>query len=253
MRSPFVRLVLGTLLGAAAPIIVAQAPTPPGAEVPLPPQYEVEVLVFANLEFDPTEERFDRGLNGFDGAGAGTLREAPVFDDTNFGSAAPQTGALESVDPLAAQRAEALRIRLLRPEQLKLGNEYRRLRAGAAYAPLVHTGWVQPGLPEADAEPFDLKVLGALNPSGTIRVHLSRRNFLHITLDLTYRAAAAGTPGLAANDGLDELALTPRYHLAATRNARSGELHYFDHPAFGVLVRVTPVPTQDAQRRRPAA
>ena len=115
----------------------------------------------------------------------------------------------------------------------------------------MHTGWVQPGLPEADAEAFDLGVLGIVNPSGTIRVHLTR--FLHITLDLTYQAGAAPTPGPTTNDGLDELVFAPRYHLVATRNVRSGELHYFDHPAFGVLVRITPVPAQDAQGRRPAA
>jgi hypothetical protein len=108
-------------------------------------------------------------------------------------------------------------------------------------------------LPEADAEPFDLGVLGVLNPRGTIRVHLSR--FLHITLDLTYEADGASSSGLSAGgDGLDELALRPRYRLAATRSARSGELHYFDHPAFGVLVRITPVPAQDTRgSRRPAA
>jgi hypothetical protein len=251
MRSPLVALVVGTLLAAAAGIGVGQAPLPPATEVPLPPQYEVEVLVFANRDFDPTEERFDQALNGFDGDVGVTLRDVPVFDDTSFGSTAPAVDALEPLDPLAAERAQALSIRPLRPEDLKLGNEYRRLRAIAAYAPLVHTGWIQPGLPEADAEAFDLKVLGILNPSGTIRVHLSR--FLHITLDLTYRAEAGLTPALATNDGLEEVVLAPRYHLAATRNARSGELHYFDHPAFGVLVRVTPVPTQDAQGRRPAA
>ena len=251
MRSPFVWLVVGALLGAAAPVVVAQAPPAPAPDAPLPPRYEVEVLVFANREFDSTEERFDQAPNGFDGDGADTLREAPVFDDTNFGSPAPQTGALEPLDPLAAQRAEALRIRPLRPEELKLGAEYRKLQSSGAYEALLHMGWVQPGLPEADAEPFDLKVLGILNPSGTIRVHLAQ--FLHITLDLTYQADAAGTPALATNDALDELVLAPRYHLVATRNARIGGLHYFDHPAFGVLVRVTPIPTQDAQGRRPAA
>ena len=253
MRSRIAWLVLL----AAASASVAQAPVvAPAAEEQLPPQFEVEVLVFAYRDFDATEERFDQELNGigFDGDAA-TLRDAPVFDDTNVGAAAPQTDDLEPfvpVDPLAAQRAEALRIRLLPPEALKLANEYRRLRAISAYLPLVHTGWVQPGLPEADAQPFDLKVLGISNPSGTIRVHLSPRNFLHITLDLTYRAAAAAAP-LATNDGLDELVLAPRYHLEAARNARSGELHYFDHPAFGALVRITPVATQGAQGRRPAA
>jgi len=262
MKSPFASVFLGVLLTAVAPIGVAQAPAPPAAEVPLPPQYEVEVIIFANRTFDATEERFEQELSALDDGAAATLREPPVFDDTSFGSGVPPpalppqglpptTGALEPVDPLAAERAEALRIRLLGPEELKLGNEYRRLRALAAYTPLVHTGWVQPGLPEDEAEPFDLGVLGIVNPSGTIRVHLSR--FLHITLDLAYRADASATPALAANDGLGELVLPTRYHLVATRSARSGELHYFDHPAFGVLVRVTPVPKPDAQGRRPAA
>jgi hypothetical protein len=250
MKSPLAWLVVGTLLAAAAPLSVAQAPLAPAAEPPVP-QYEVEVLIFANRDFDPTEERFDDALNGFGGDSATTLREAPVFDDTNFGATAPTTDALQPIDPLAAQRAEALRIRPLRPEELKLGAEYRRLRAIAAYVPLVHAGWIQPGLPEDEAQDFDLGTLGLLNPSGTIRVHLSR--FLHITLDLTYRADGAAAPAVVGTDGLDEVALAPSYHLVATRSARSGELHYFDHPAFGVLVRVIPVPTEDAQGRRPAA
>ena len=262
MKSPFASVCLGVLLTAVAPSGVAQAPAPPAAEAPLPPQYEVEVIIFANRTFDATEERFEPEVRAFDGGAAATLREPPVFDDTTFASGLPPSaippaglpppsGVLEPVDPLAAERAEALRIRLLTPEELKLGNEYRRLRALAAYTPLVHTGWVQPGLPEGEGEPFDLAVLGIVNPSGTIRVHLSR--FLHITLDLTYRAEAPASPTLAANDGLGELVLPTPYHLVATRSARSGELHYFDHPAFGVLVRVTPVPKPDAQGRRPAA
>jgi hypothetical protein len=251
MRSPFAWLVLGALLGAATPVVVAQAPAPP-AEAPLPPRYEVEVLVFANREFDPTEERFAQELDGFEADADAALREVPVFDDTTIEAVPLPIEPPQPVDALAAQRAEALRFRPLRPEELKLGNEYRKLQALRAYQPLVHTGWVQPGLPEADAEPFDFNALGVLNPSGTIRVHLGAR-YLHITLDVTYQGEASATPALATNDGLGELVLAPRYHLATTRNARSGELHYFDHPAFGVLVRITPVPTQDPQGRRPAA
>ena len=129
-------------------------------------------------------------------------------------------------------------------------------------------GCVQPGLPETDAVPIILGTLGILNPHGTVRVHLSR--FLHITLDLTYQAKGSAAPasatardgGSAANagsslrpvgDGLDEIVLAPQFRLQATRSARSNELHYFDHPAFGVLVRVTPVPAPDASGRRPAA
>jgi hypothetical protein len=116
---------------------------------------------------------------------------------------------------------------------------------------LVHVGWVQPGLPEADSKPIDLATLGAINPRGTVRVHLTR--YLHVTLDLTYQARSSATPAESSVDGLDEIVLAPQYRLTTTRRVISGELHYFDHPAFGVLVRITPVPTQDGSGRRPAA
>lgn len=253
------------LLASAA---VAQAPAPPAAGLELPPRYEVEVLIFANRSFDPTEERFEYAPNGFGTDAAAPLEEAPVFDDAWLGALRgevppaqppplpPSTPEpLLPPDPLAEQRAAlaaALRVVPLAPAELKLTNEYRRLRAIAAYEPLLHVGWVQPGLPENAASPFDLKTLGVLNPHGTIQVHLGTVR-LHITLDLTYQATAAATASSGAGDGLDEIALAPQYRLRATRSARSNELHYFDHPAFGVLVRVTPVPAADGGPSRPAA
>ena len=230
---------------------MAQAPP---ADDPAPlPRYEVEVIVFAHRDFDPTEERFDQTLNGF-GDGAAALREAPVFDDSAFapsGAPAPVYEPLAEVDPAAAERAEALSVRPLRPDELKLGPEYRKIRALSAYTALAHVGWVQPGLPEADAVPIDLATLGVLNPRGTVRVHLTR--YLHVTLDVTYQAPASTTPASSSVDGLDEIVLAPEYRLTTTRRVISNELHYFDHPAFGVLVRVTPVLTEASRGRRPAA
>jgi hypothetical protein len=118
---------------------------------------------------------------------------------------------------------------------------------------LLHTGWVQAGLPEDQAPVFDLATLGSLNPRGTVRLYLSR--FLHVNLDLTYQGTAVAA-NAAQPTGLDEFAFAPRYKLETERNVRSGELHYFDHPAFGVLVKVTPVPAQSGTGttgRRPAA
>jgi hypothetical protein len=247
----------GILAFAAASIAcatVATAQAPPATDPAPIPRYEVEVIVFAHRDFDATEERFDQRPAGFlDGPAAG-LRETPVFDESTFAtSRAPEPvfEPLAEVDPAAAERAEALIMRPLRPDELKLVTEYRKIRAISAYEPLAHVGWVQPGLPETDAVPFDLGALGILNPRGTVRVHLSR--FLHITLDLTYQAKASAAAASQAGDGLDEIVLAPSYRLTATRSARSNELHYFDHPAFGVLVRVTPVPAPDAAGRRPAA
>jgi hypothetical protein len=239
------RGILAFVAASIAGAIGAQAQAPQPAQPTPIPRYEVEVIVFAHRDFDATEERFEQSPNAFGDNAA--LREAPIFDATTF--AAPGTPP-PPLDPAAAERAEALRVRPLRPEELELGTEYRKLRAISAYQPLVHVGWVQPGLPEADSKPIDIGTLGALNPRGTVRVHLTR--FLHITLDLTYQGTASAAAA-APTDGLDEIVLAPQYRLKTTRIARSGELHYFDHPAFGVLVRITPVPAQDGSGRRPAA
>ena len=245
------RRILAFVAASIASAIGAQAQAP---EPALPNRYEVEVIVFAHRDFDATEERFAQTANGFDATAA--LREAPVFDETTFAAPLaipPLPLEQPPVDPAVAARAEALLVRPLRPDEMKLSTEYRRLRAISAYQPLVHVGWVQPGLPEADSMPIDIGTFGVLNPRGTVRVHLAR--FLHITLDLTYQGTGAATPGAGTGtaDGLDEIVLAPQYRLKTTRSARSNELHYFDHPAFGVLVRITPVPTQDGSGRRPAA
>jgi hypothetical protein len=120
--------------------------------------------------------------------------------------------------------------------------------------PLLHAGWIQPGLPENQAQPVDLVMLGALNPTGKIRVRLDR--FLHVRVDLSYRdTTRAGAPGAAVGDGLSEVELAPRYELVMEQQTRSGDLRYFDHPAFGVLVKITPVASSSGtgSGSRPAA
>jgi hypothetical protein len=250
-----------------AALAVGQAPqTPPAADaVPaLPPRYEVEIIVFANRRFDPTEERFDETLNSLGAEPLAPLAAPPVFDETTLRR--PPGPTVVSPPALDAALLDALRVRPLKAEELRLGNEYRKLAGNSAYTPLLHAGWVQPGLPENEAPSFDLATLGVWNPRGTVRVHLGLR-LLHSTLYLTYEAAhpdatplgvespPGAAPPLRVGDGLDELSLAPRYRLTATRSSRSGELHYFDHPAFGVLVRITPVPAPGANSsgRRPAA
>ena len=252
-------LLAGLAAATAATGSFAQAPPVDPAAPVLPPQYEVEIIVFANREFDATEERFDQTSESFGSTVLDALAAPPVFDETRFAApvpdgtpAAPLTPALPP-DPAVTAALAAMRIRMLAPDQLTMNNEYRRISTIPAYTPLLHTGWVQPGLAAADAPTLDLATLGILNPSGKVRVHLER--FLHITLDLTYQAAAGETAAVGGGDGLNEITLAPRYRLKATRSARSGELHYFDHPAFGVLVRVRPVPAQGTNTtgRRPAA
>src|SRR5262245_64768791 len=123
----------GILAFVAASIVCAigaqaQAPQAPAAEPAPIPRYEVEVIVFAHRDFDPTEERFEQSPNGF-GATA-TLREAPVFDETTFAPRViPQTPLVQPpLDPAAAARGRALRRRPLRARARRLVVKTTRLR-----------------------------------------------------------------------------------------------------------------------------
>jgi len=253
------------LAGAAAAQNTPAAPTQPARAIP---QFQVEVLIFTHRDFDPSEEQFaiedQRAPPRVE-----PLRETSVFDDPDFASPdnaeplnAPGTpnGAAplgaDATAPGAAQPDSALpeaefTFRVLRPEELQLTNQYRVLNRLQAYHPLVHGGWIQQGLSDNDALPVDLGVLGVRNPFGTIRLSLSR--FLHVKLDLSYVDGQAPQGAVApTQDRLTELPVATRYHLSAERRISSGELHYFDHPAFGVLIKITPV-RQSSSGTRPAA
>jgi Peptidoglycan-binding protein, CsiV len=216
-----------------------------------PPLYQVEVLVFAYRDFDPSEERFAQ--DALPRRPNEARRPVPVFDESTLERLEPSPGARgETPPPLGAVEpgaVDALGFRILRPEELQLTAEYRKLERVPTYLPLGHGGWVQPGLPEDQSQPFDLAQLGVLNPAGSIHVYLSR--FLHVTVDVSYRDTLHGPPAAAAG-GLAEVDIAPRYDLVAERQTRSGELQYFDHPAFGVLVKVTPV-AGPPRGTRPAA
>ncbi|NNC64935.1 MAG: hypothetical protein HKN84_09140, partial [Gammaproteobacteria bacterium] len=133
---------------------------------------------------------------------------------------------------------------MLDTEELTLDRAFARLNNLDAYTPLIHTGWSQEALLEEEAQAFDVTVLGKLRPSGSIRLHRSR--FLHLTLDLVlqndYRYTLAPIEFDDPHWPLAELRAPLRYRIDVQRRIRSDEVHFFDHPAFGVLISVKPQP-----------
>ena len=130
--------------------------------------------------------------------------------------------------------------RFLDKNELELSSTVARLNRINAYSVLAHGGWIQEGLSEEEAVPIEVWRLDSLNPMGTIKLHLSR--FLHITVSLDFYTEEFEPKKVG--HGLEKLSLKSAYELRATRRARSGELHYFDHPAFGILVSVKPAPPE---------
>lgn len=242
-------------------------------------RYQIEIIAFAYHDFDPSEENFEQAPRGT----LLDLLAPNLLQTEEPDAPHPDSLELEAIPDLSLSELEALSMetatsstpiqaadepaseanalqppslpapddffedglwyRLLTDEQLQLVDEFERLDRLDAYTPLVHGGWIQEGLPEVDAIPFDLSQLGAFNPRGTIRLHVSR--FLHVRIDLSYQSDAVAIPlAPRAFDGLARLEFPPRYSLSVQRLTRSGELHFFDHPAFGVLVLVQPVPEE---------
>jgi len=234
-----------------------------------PPVFHIEILAFANNEFNPAEEIFEPQAPHFPAklrnarmiATPQTLQPSSAdwyLDSLTLprgpatasgtGPIAPANGPIldEFGNTIAAPPpvADAGRwFQLLGNDALELGRAFTRLNTLGAYTPLVHAAWSQAALLEEQGKPFELGFLGILNPSGTIQLHQSR--FLHLTLDLTlqsdyrYRQAPM-VPG--EYRPLAEFLRPLQYRLATTRRVRSGEVHFFDHPAFGILIMIRPAP-----------
>ena len=80
--------------------------------------------------------------------------------------------------------------------------------------------------------------------SGTLT--LTRGRYLHMGLDLLYERQP-NSPQLFSFFGFGNAEAIPEsYRLIQSRRMRRGEIHYFDHPKFGVLAMVTAV-EEDAE------
>jgi len=112
------------------------------------------------------------------------------------------------------------------------------------------------GLDTPPPAPPRPRVLGEGPPNltvyGTLAIRQTR--FLHAVLDLLYRTpqtSPASTKTTPSESQLKSATLTEAratgtspihaFRLTETRRLRTGEIHYFDHPLFGALLRVVPV------------
>jgi hypothetical protein len=234
----------------------------PGDDAALtaPPRYQVELIVFAHADAGSSQELFDHQsdiqgalepLPRFDpDAALATVPFEPRADEAVTGATNPAADAtdpaVDAVDPTADVIDPAAEIdvedvvftfRHLESEEFQLRNASDALERLGAYEVLGHVGWVQDGLGRNNATPMDLRTLGVSSPTGTVQLYLGR--FLHVAVDLQYSPLGVAPPRPDAF-GVRTFTGPPSYRLQTERNAiRSGELHYIDHPMFGLLVLVT--------------
>ena len=113
-------------------------------------------------------------------------------------------------------------VRLLEPTELQMTALAEKMRANAGYQVLAHAGWLQTATLWPRHSGLSLDQLGINVPDLHGTLYLERGDLLHFGAQL-------------------QLGASPVYSLSELRRVRFNERHYLDHPAFGVIVQVSPV------------
>lgn len=165
------------------------------------------------------------------GAGMDLLIDLPALADE------PRDAQVESeTGPIAFKSLER--------NERRLSDVERRLRNSSEYAPLLSAAWRQP----------------SFGVSGAKRVHLSAIDShaaARISQSTDSGVSVPATPGIEGTvtlkvarqmsvdiDFIYDHDGTP-VRLKAARSMKLREVHYFDHPLFGVLVQVVPYDLPD--------
>ena len=204
------------------------------------PWYEVEVIVFRQWELGGSDrERWPSGVRD----PYYPLWQLPLGCGWDSGDAAGD----EDIEAGSEELDHSFRC--LPEDRLQMRAEWNALRGSGDYRPLIHIGWEQPGIDEdhSIAVPVPVywqpppaeEVLGIepapprLNPEvyGLIRVY--RERFLHAVVDLRFLRTGSG-----AEVDIEEMLRAPVHVMQQSRRMRSGQRHYLDHPALGVIIEV---------------
>ncbi|MFB3105100.1 MAG: CsiV family protein, partial [Pseudomonadales bacterium] len=154
---------------------------------------------------------------------------------------------------------DAQSYRWLPEDELLMQTEARRIEARDALHILLHGRWIQPvperTLPEPLLVQTGARVGNTQQLEGTMAVTLGR--YLHFQATLWYREPALGQQpvdiplgggflGGSPFSRIDRPITLPESNqgymlLSQSRRLRSNEIHYLDHPKFGIVVRIDPV------------
>ncbi|MGC9385794.1 MAG: peptidoglycan binding protein CsiV [Hydrogenovibrio sp.] len=128
--------------------------------------------------------------------------------------------------------------------QRMLNSEARKMTTQRGYRILYHEGWVLYGKPENQSRLIRIESLPEKSYEskllGSLLFYKSR--FAHVQLDLELERIIPKRirQAFAENEHLTEAELPAfwRFELRESRKVKSGELHYFDHPLFGAILKI---------------
>lgn len=228
------RLLL--LLCLASPAIVA-------AEEPEARWFDIEILVFKRAQL--SSENFEQ------------WPQDPGRPSTDTAASLLPVASSNNTDPY-----HPVPFQLLPSRTYQLSESLEKMQASDNYKPLVHLAWRQPTYDKDKALPVLIKggelITQQLSTSadtiaiptqtneieGTITVSVKR--YLHLAADLllhdpSVAVESVATPLADQTQPVSNPSAGMRsYRMIETRRMRSTEVHYIDHPAFGILAVITP-------------
>ncbi|MDH3978167.1 MAG: peptidoglycan binding protein CsiV [Gammaproteobacteria bacterium] len=233
-------------------------------------RYTVEIIIF---------QHSDQSRNTPETPAASSMIPDSALELQLDASRSLTDGTLSGMNEYAARPPIAFHLLALKPEYPavvkidtkngQLNRTYARLQRVDAYEPVVHTAWIHLAQSSELAQPYTINA--ALPDTGEITgsVTLYKERFVHLELDLslTIPAAMQVTDSLqttesrlqveaifetgTAQENGDEkrmpamiVSQDSQYQLQESRRVRNGQLHYFDHPQFGVIAVVQVIETQ---------
>ncbi len=185
--------------------------------------YQVEMVVFEHLATDTSGEIWNSD-------------DVPDYRNT-----------IELVTDASGSNA----FKMLPSSRYKLGGVNKVLKLSSGYRPVYHVAWQQPELRKSRAKKVHIK-----NPEAKINgtVNLRGGHLLHLDLNISYfvdlytesitsfteeNISVAGED-VEETEADEEIIMSGTYaQMKETRRIKLNELHYFDHPLFGVIMRVT--------------
>jgi len=111
---------------------------------------------------------------------------------------------------------------------------YYQLRRNQNYQPFYHEAWLQKVAENQLSDAVHIVEGPALHPRLDGFIRLQRGHYLHVLADIEYTPVNE-TIAVATDTQAKEPLI---YHLKEKRRVKFNEVHYLDHPKFGVIVTV---------------
>ena len=173
--------------------------------------YKVELLVFENLGPDYSGEVWD------------VQHEYPDLQRS-----------VEIITAIPGDEDGLIAFKGLNAAAKKLSGIYASLKSSSEYRPIMHTGWQQPAMNGNNARSVHIKLEDQFKTRLDGSVRIRSGHYLYIDIDLAY------FHGLSAGSEAEKLNSNAAFTLMnETRKVKLNEIHYFDHPLFGLVMRVS--------------